>query len=197
MKQYAAGFTGAGLFRQEIREVLRLQSEGLSHKELLEYLIEHNPFQLQSESGIKERLQKVNQRIKTFDQILTSYYLNGTRYDENALILYSYLVTYRFPYEFFTECVLYNYQAGKHVIRLVDLDYFFERKESESEEVKYWTPQTKKRMRQSITMFFRECGLFAENDNGEYELIPLHINIDLRQYAQEKYPLLYKLTILR
>ncbi|OXM13285.1 DUF1819 family protein [Paenibacillus herberti] len=197
MKQYAAGFTGAGLFRQEIREVLRLQGEGLSHKELLEYLIVHNSFHLQSESGIKERLQKVNQRIKTFDQVLSSNYLNGTRYDENALILYSYLVTYRFPYEFFIECVLYNYQDDKNVIRVSDLDYFFERKESESDEVKYWTPQTKKRMRQSITMFFRECGLFAENGNGEYQLNPLHINSELRQYAEGKYPLLYKMTILR
>lgn len=197
MKQYAAGFTGAGLFRQEIREVLRLHSEGLSHQELLEYLIEHNPFHLQSESGIKERLQKVTQRLKTFDQVLSSSYLNGTRYDENALILYSYLVTYRFPYEFFIECVLYNYQEGKHVLRIANLDYFFERKESESDEVKNWTSQTKKRMRQSITMFFRECGLFAETGNGEYQLNPLHINSELRQYAEEKYPLLYKLTILR
>ncbi|MFC0212428.1 DUF1819 family protein [Paenibacillus chartarius] len=197
MKQYAAGFTGAGLFRQEIREVLRLKNQGLSHSEILDYLIEHNPFHLQSESGIKERLQKVNQRIKTFDKTLLHAYLHGTRYDENALILYSYLVTYRFPYEFFIESVLYNYNEGKTVIRMSDLDYFFERKESESNEVKNWTPQTKKRMRQSITMFFRECGLFVDIGNGEYQVNPLHISLELKQYVEEKYPLLYKLTTLR
>jgi hypothetical protein len=197
MKTYSAGFTGAGIFRQEIREVLRLQIEGQSSKEISSFIVENNIFQMSNEPGIKERLQKVTQRIKTFDVYLKQTYLNGTRYEENALILYGYLVTYRFPYEFFIEVILYNYLQNRKIILTSDLDHFLERKESGAEEVKSWTVQTRKRIRQSIFMFFRECGLLMERNTDEYEITPLYINSELKQYAEEKYPLLDKLTTLR
>lgn len=197
MKEYSAGFTSTGLFKQEIREVLYLRKKGLSKKEIVQEVIEDNMFQMRSEAGIRSRLKKVLQRISSFDETLIDAYLNGTRFEENALILYSYLNSYRLPYEFFMEIVTYNYLHSQRRLRKVELDLFFERKESEVEEILRWSPETKKRLKSSMIMFFRECGLCAELDKQVYEITPLYINPKLKEYGQEKYPLLAMLTTLR
>ena len=164
MKKYSAGFTSTGLYKQEIREVLRLQRKGLSRTEIVQEVLDHNLFQMRSEAGIRDKLQKVLQRISSFDRTLLESYIEGTRFEENALILYSYLHTFRLPYEFFMEIVLYNYLHHQGVLRKVELDFFFERKESETEVIARWSPNTKQRLKSSMLMFFRECSLLTEKE---------------------------------
>jgi len=197
MKKYSAGFTSTGLFKQEIREVLRLQRRGLSRTEIVQEVLNHNLFQMRSEAGIRDRLKRVLQRIGNFDEILLEAYLEGTRFEENALILYSYLYTYRLPYEFFMEIVLYDYLHNQGILRKVELDFFFERKEAETEEIARWSPKTKQRLKSSMLMFFRECGLLTEKERHVYQITPLHVNRELKDYAIDHYPLLAILTTLR
>lgn len=197
MKKYSAGFTSTGLFKQEIREVLRLQRRDLSRTEIVHEVLEHNLFQMRSEAGIRDRLKRVLQRISSFDGTLIVAYLEGTRFEENALILYSYLHTYRLPYEFFREIVLYDYLHHQGILRKVELDFFFERKEVESEEIARWSPRTRQRLKSSMLMFFRECGLLTEKERHVYQITPLHVNRELKDYALDHYPLLALLTILR
>ncbi|OLN30351.1 DUF1819 family protein [Desulfosporosinus metallidurans] len=197
MKNYSAGFTSAGLFKQEIREVLRLRKKGLSRKEIEQAVLDHNLFQMRSEAGIRDKLQKVFQRINSFDETLLESYIEGTRFEENALILYSYLHSYRLPYEFFREIVLYDYLHHQGLLRKVELDLFFERKESEVEEIARWSPRTKQRLISSMLMFFRECGLLTKVEKEVYRITPLHINQQLKEYAHVHFPLLALLTTLR
>lgn len=197
MKKYSAGFTSTGLYKREIRVVLQLQRKGLSRTEIVQEVLDHNLFQMRSEAGIRDRLKKVLQRINSFDSTLLKGYLEGTRFEENALILYSYLHTYRLPYEFFREIILYDYLHHQGILRKVELDFFFERKESETEEIARWSPKTKQRLKSSMLMFFRECGVLTEKEKHVYQITPLHINRELKEYALEQYPLLALLTTLR
>jgi len=197
MKKYSAGFTSTGLFKQEIREVLRLQKRGLSRTEIVQEVLDHNLFQMRSEAGIRARLIKVLQRISSFDGTLLVAYLEGTRFEENALNLYSYLHAYRLPYEFFREIVLYDYLHHQGILRKVELDFFFERKEAETEEIARWSPKTKQRLKSSMMMFFRECGLLTEKEKNVYQITPLHVNRELKEYALDHYPVLALLTTLR
>lgn len=197
MMEYSAGFTSEGWFENEMTTVLQLKLEELSRNEILREIVEKNLFQMRSESGIKKRFQIVYRRSETFNKELGGFYIKGSRLDQKSLLLYSFLKTYRFPYEFFMEVILYNYCYGKTSMQGIDIDFFIERKENESEKVAGWRPETKKRLRSSIIMFFRESGLMREIDPVTYEIMPLHISVKLKEYAKEQDKLLYILSELK
>jgi Putative inner membrane protein (DUF1819) len=196
MMEYSAGFTSEGWFQNEINIVLSLKVEGLSKSEILEKITEQNLFQLRSESSIKKRFQMVYRRSDTFSGELPKLYIGGSRLDQKALLLYSYLKCYRLPYEFFNEVILYNYN-NKPSIQNIDVEFFIERKEGESEKVAGFRPETKKRLKSSILMFFRESGMLQEEKADTYLINPLHMSNKLKTYAKEHDPLLYLLSELR
>jgi hypothetical protein len=195
--KYSAGFTSEGWFQNEINIVLSLKIEGLSRKEILVNALEGNLFQLRSESSIKKRFQIVYRRSETFSPELAQLFISGSRLDQKALLLYSFLKRYRLPYEFLNEVVLYNYRNNKPTIQSIDIEFFIERKEGESVKVAGWRPETKKRLRSSIIMFFRESGLLQEKDSDTYEITPLHMSSKLKDYANEHNQLLKLLSELR
>ncbi|WP_428912062.1 DUF1819 family protein [Niallia sp. Krafla_26] len=197
MIEYSASFTSEGWFQNEINIVLPLKIEGLSKSEILERIIEKNLFQLRNETSIKKRFQMVYRRSETFSTDLAKLYVNGSRLDQKALLLYSYLKCFRLPYEFFNEVVLYNFQNNKPFIQNIDVTFFIERKEGESEKVAGWRSETKKRLRSSILMFFRESGMLQEERTDTFQINPLHISNKLKNYAKEHDPLLYVLSELR
>ncbi len=197
MMEYSAGFTSEGWFQNEINIVLPLKIEGLSKGEILERIIEQNFFQLRSESSIKKRFQMVYRRSQTFSDELSKLYIDGSRLDQKALLLYSYLKCYRLPYEFFNEVILYNYRNNKSIVQNIDVEFFIERKEGESEKVLGWRPETKKRLRSSILMFFRESGMLQEEKVDTYQINPLHMSNALKTFARKHDPLLYLLSEFR
>ncbi|WP_233260550.1 DUF1819 family protein [Paenisporosarcina sp. OV554] len=195
--KYSAGFTGEGWFQNEIYIVLSLKVEGLSRNDMLDKILEQNLFQLRSEASIKERFQKVYRRSETFNSELATFFINGSRLDQKALLLYSYLKCFRLPYEFFNEVILYNYRNNKPFIQNIEIEFFIERKEGESEKVAGWRPETKKRLRSSIWMFFRESGLLEEEKTDLYRITPIHMSSKLKDYAKEYDQLLQLLSELR
>ena len=196
MLDYSAGFTSEGWFQNEMYIVLQLKKSGLSRKEILNDIIEKNSFQMRSESGIRKRFQMVYRRSETFNDELIQFYLMGSRHDQKALLLYSYLRCYRIPYEFYLEVIKYNYLNNKALIQTVEIDYFIERKETESEIVANWRPDTKKRLRSSILLFFRESGMLQKKDSVTYEISPIHMSTKLKEYAKKYDKLLYSFSEL-
>lgn len=196
MLDYSAGFTSEGWFQNEMYIVLQLKKSGLSRKDILNDIIEKNSFQMRSESGIRKRFQMVYRRSEIFNDELIQFYLMGSRHDQKALLLYSYLRCYRIPYEFYLEVIKYNYLNNKPLIQTVEIDYFIERKETESEIVANWRPDTKKRLRSSILLFFRESGMLQKKDSFTYEISPIHMSTKLKEYAKEYDKLLYSFSEL-
>ena len=196
MLDYSAGFTSEGWFQNEMYIVLQLKKSGLSRKEILNDIIEKNSFQMRSESGIRKRFQMVYRRSETFNDELIQFYLMGSRHDQKALLLYSYLRCYRIPYEFYLEVIKYNYLNNRPLIQTVEIDYFIERKETESESVANWRPDTKKRLRSSILLFFRESGMLQKKNSVTYEISPIHMSTKLKEYAKEYDKLLYSFSEL-
>ncbi|MED4182085.1 DUF1819 family protein [Priestia megaterium] len=194
---YSAGFTSEGWFQNEISIVLPLKVEGRPRHEILTKILEENLFQLRSEASIKKRFQMVYRRSDTFSLELAKNFIHGSRLDQKVLLLYSYLKCYRLPYEFLNEVILYTYRNNKLTIQNVDLEFFIERKEEESMKVAEWRFETKKRLRSSILMFFRESGLLHEKDSDTYEITPLHMSEKLKAYAKKNDPLLQLLSELR
>lgn len=193
---YSAGFTSEGWFQHEIHIVLVYKQKCLSRSEILHEVIENNLFQMRSESGIRKRFQMVYRRTETLSPLLVDYYLNGSRFDQKAIVLYSFLKGYRYAYEFFQEVIVLNYQSNKFDFQYVDLAYFLERKEAQSEKVHNWHPDTKKRVGGILLRFFKEAGL-VEMLEDQYKITPLHLSQNLKQYVEEHDPLLYLLSNLK
>jgi hypothetical protein len=197
MKEYSAGFTSEGWFQSEMTSVLSLKLEGLSREELLGQALEKNLFQLRSESSIKKRFQMVYRRSETLNVELSKLFLAGSRLDQKALLLYSFLKGYRLPLEFLYEVLFYNYRNNKDIILGVEIDFFIERKENESEKVAGWRLETKKRLRSAIILFFREGGLLQEVGPNTYKITPIHLSNKLKEYAKEHDKLLLLISELR
>ncbi|MCM3595646.1 DUF1819 family protein [Metabacillus idriensis] len=197
MMEYSAGFTSEGWFQNEISIILPLKVEGLTRHDILAKILENNLFQLRSEASIKKRFQIVYRRSESFSPEIMKHFINGSRLDQKALLLYSFLKCYRLPYEFFNEVILYNYRNNKPSIQNIDIEFFIERKEGESKKVAGWRPETKKRLCSSILFFFRESGLLQEKERDTYEINPLHISSKLKAYASENDSLLLLLSELR
>ncbi|MCQ6274787.1 DUF1819 family protein [Bacillus sp. V3B] len=197
MMEYSSGFTSEGWFQTEISIVLSLKVEGLTRHEILTKILENNLFQLRSEASIKKRFQKVYRRSETFSPELTKLFIHGSRLDQKALLLYSFLKCYRLPYEFLNEVILYKYRHNKSTIQNIDIEFFLERKEGESVKVAGWRSETKERLRSSILLFFRESGLLQAKGSDAYEITPLHMSSKLKAYASENDPLLQLLSELR
>lgn len=197
MMEYSAGFTSEGWFQTEMNIILVYKLEGFSRSSMIESIIEKNLFQLRSESSIKKRFQMVYRRSEAFDQELARFYIDGSRLDQKALLLYSFLKSYRLPYEFFYEVLLYNYRNKKLTVQGIDVDFFIERKSGESEKVAGWRPETIKRLRSAMILFFREGGLLQQKEADTYEIAPLHMSAQLKVYAKEHDPLLQTLSELR
>lgn len=197
MMEYSSGFTSEGWFQNEIGIVLTLKVEGLSRHEILAKVLGNNLFQLRSEASIKKRFQIVYRRSESFSPELMNHFINGSRLDQKALLLYSFLKCYRLPYEFFNEVILYNYRNSKTSIQNIDIEFFIERKAGLSEIVAAWRPETKRKLRNYTLLFFRESGLLQEKDLDTFEINPLHISSKLNGYASEKDTLLQLLSELR
>jgi hypothetical protein len=192
--EYSSGFTSEGWFQNEISIVLPLKVEGLTRYEILSKIIENNLFQLRSEASIRKRFQIVYRRSESFSPELMKHFINGSRLDQKALLLYSFLKCYRLPYEFFNEVIFYNYRTNKPSIQNIDIEFFMERKSGESEKVAAWRPETIRKLQNSILLFFRESGLLQKKDRDTYVINPLHISSKMKAYATEYAPLLHLLS---
>lgn len=196
MIDYSAGFTSEGWFQQEMHIVLKFKQQGLTRREILHELIENNLFQMRSESGIRKRFQMVYRRTETLNPSLVDYYLNGSRLDQKAIVLYSFLKVYRYAYEFFQEVIVLNYQYNKPGFQYVDLAYFLERKELQSAKIFNWHPDTKNRIGGILLRFFKEAAL-VEVLEDQYKVTPLYLSQNLKQYAEEHDELLCLLSNLK
>lgn len=194
--EYSAGFTSEGWFQQELIIVLEYKQQGFSRVEILNKVLGDNLFQMRSESGIRRRFQMVYRRAETFTPALVKYFLNSSRLDQKALTLYSFLKAYRYAYEFFQEVVVFKYQEGKPSLQTTDLAHFLELKEEQSEKVREWRPDTKKRIVSTILLFLRESDLL-EQQNNFYTIRSLHMSQSLKQYAEQHDLLLYLLSNLK
>lgn len=194
--EYSAGFTSEGWFQHEINYVLELLHKGLSRGEIKTKVIEENAFLLRSESAIGKRFQMVYRRAKTLYPTLAEYYLKGSKYDQKALLLYSFLKGYRYAYENFYELIVYRYQHKNGTLRVSDMSFYMEEKEQQSDKIANWHVATKKKINSTLLLFYRESGMI-ELVEDEYKVSPLHVSQALKQFAEVQDTLLKAMITLK
>jgi len=108
VKVYSGGFTAEHIYRNELKIVANLQLKGLSKKEMKDKVFEENLFHCRSEAAMKDMFPRVYKRADLLDDSLRGILLNGSRSDNNAILLYAFLKTFNFPKDFVLEVIHYN-----------------------------------------------------------------------------------------
>lgn len=188
MQEYSAGFTSERIVKNEMKIVIEFYLQGKSKEEIRDTVIDENLFNARSVSSIKETLGKINRRITFLDEELMKFYVEDKSNDASAILLYTFLESFRIFREFVIEIVYDNYDNLKKKISIGDVNVFFEEKARQSEVVSNWSESTSRRIRNRILEFCTGCNLLHKEKDG-YLITPLIISQELRKYLEsdEKY----------
>ncbi len=181
IQDYSAAFTSEQVFKHEMKIVFSLMKEGKPPQEIRQMVAEQNLFQKRRYRTSAKALGVIFRRAKYLDEKLINIFVTGTRQDTQAILLYSFLMCYRFPREFVLELVRYQYLNNKKTLTKGSIQTFFERKEEESSVVQNWSLTTKEKLRQVMFRIMSECELLMP-EKGEWIISPLLISTDLRDY---------------
>ena len=192
---YSAGFTKEKWSEDELEIVIPMMLQGMEKQEIFEKVAEENLFQLKNYLSVQYRFDIVHRRARTLSDRLKEAFVNGSDFDKKALTLFTFLLVYRFPMEFYREVVLDKY-AKKEPLYRGDFHDFFETKAMQDEKAKSFRPETVKRLILSMMKFFKDAGLLQRVDGNQFEITPLHLSQDLKAYAEKHEPLLYSLSQL-
>lgn len=194
--EYSSGLGGERWYQQDIEYVLNLLDKGLTRDEIRSIVLNENPFLVKTESALHKRFQLVLKRASSLSTELRTLYLSGTKYDKKALILYTFLKTYRYAYENFYELIIYRYQQKNKQFVLGHLQSFMEEKEQQSVIVSKWSQISKKKVNNALLLFYSEGGIIELNE-GVYFITPLHVSTQLKDYATKKDRLLQAIITLQ
>ncbi len=192
---YAASFTSERLLRREIETVLRLQATGLTWTEVRKEVLTRNLFQARRTSTAQTYLTLVRRRIAWLDEPLRSLYLEGARSDALAILLYTFLASYRFPREFVLEELRYGLQMGRSVITEEQIAAFLDRKCEQHAEVAHWTATSRQKVGQVMVRILRECALVEPTAQG-WRVQPLAISHELDNYVRRESRYRYFLSLI-
>lgn len=194
--EYSAGITSERWYQQDIEYVLALLEKGLSREEIREIVLNENPFLVKTESALQKRFQLAYKRAISLTNDLRSYYLSGTKYDQKALILYTFLKTYRYAYESLYELIIYRYQQKNKQLVLAHLESFMEEKEQQSKKIANWSIVSKKRINNTLLLLYKKSGIIDLSESI-YTIAPLHVSPQLKEYAFKNDPLLTAIITLQ
>ncbi|MED0986700.1 DUF1819 family protein [Bacillus paramycoides] len=183
MKVYSGGFTAEHLYRNEMKIVAGLQLKGMSKQVIKDKVFEENLFHCRSEAAMKDIFPRVYRRAEKLDDTLREMLVNGSRSDNNAILLYAFLKYFKFPRDFVLEVIHYNLKRFKNTVTEGNVMTFFEEKGQQYEEVRKWTDQTKYKLKQ-VTLKILVDGELLVKTGNEYEIKSIPLSKELREYVE-------------
>lgn len=184
MQEYSAGFTSERIVKNEMKIVIQLYLEGKTKEEIRDLVVNDNLFNMRSINSIKETLGKINRRVKLLDDRLMNLYVEDNSNDSSAILLYTFLSSFRIAREFVMEIIYDNWINFKREISIGDVNIFFDEKAKQSEVVSNWSESTTKRIRNRILEFCSGCNLIHKEKNS-YSITPIVISKELRKYVED------------
>lgn len=184
MKVYSGGFTAERLYRPEVKIIAELQLQGLSKDEIRDKVFIDNVLQCRSEAAIKDIFPRVYRRADYLDHSLKKMLLNGSRSDQNALLLYPFLKHFAFPRDLVLELIHYNQKMYKDMITDGNIETFIDEKAEKHESIRKWTEKTRYKIKQ-VTMNILADAELVVKDGKQYTITAIPISKELQQYIKQ------------
>jgi hypothetical protein len=180
---YTASFLSERPLNHEVEVVLRLLASGLDWSQVRHEVFEKNLFQLRRTSTAETYLKLVRRRIAWLDSSLQALFLTGERNDKSAILLYTFLASYRLPREFVLEELRHQWCLGQLSVSTEQIECFFERKKEQHPDIALWATTSQEKGRQVIARLLAGYSLLVPDTSG-WRIEPIVMSEDLEHYVR-------------
>lgn len=167
--KYSASLTGEPFLFYEIRQVAKIQIEGMTGDELREEVKSQNVFQYKTEKSVNKRLKAVIQRLVVLDDTLKRHLAEKPSDTAKIINLYSIMKSNCLMYDFVMETVAEKFSDNRLVLEKVDLNEFLTEKRQQIPEMSHWKDDTLKKLRQVLARILYESGILADPKTGRLQ----------------------------
>lgn len=193
--KYSAGLVSNAFWFLESKKTAKLMLEGKTRKEIYEFAVENNIYQLETKNRIKRVCNMTYRRLNHFSFDFLRVFLNLDVNSAKIFVLVSILADDKLFFEFMYEVFRDKIILGDFSLNYKDFDMFFENKINQSNEVGKWTETTRKKLKSVYRRILSEAGVIRKNMDGWDIIIPF-IDLNLHQKLVDEGfgPILYSIT---
>lgn len=167
--EYSAGAVSKGFWFQSFRKYNDYLSNGLSDDEIKEKQEKENIFLAPSKSYGKRMVNEISKRVKNLPQEIIGLMPNLLVQDQKLVNLLGVMLTDKLFFEFMNEVYRNKLNFENYILLDSEIKIFFKNKEEQSEKVRDFKDQTKRRLIGTYKTYLREAGL-AIDENNEFKL---------------------------
>lgn len=167
--EYSAGAVSKGFWFQSFRKYNDYLSNGLSDDEIKEKQEKENIFLAPSKSYGKKMVNEISKRVKNLPQEIIELMPNLLVQDQKLVNLLGVMLTDKLFFEFMNEVYRNKLNFENYILLDSEIKIFFKNKEEQSEKVRDFKDQTKRRLIGTYKTYLREAGI-AIDENNEFKL---------------------------
>lgn len=166
---------------KETKKAASLVNKGVEISSLKSESIEHNIFQVETETRMRELASIIGTRLKELDSYLIQKIESSNIETSKIIVMYAILKNDRLFFEFMNEVYKEKIVLKDLFIRDKDFGVFFQNKREQSDKVNSWSEYTFKKLKQVYIRILFESGLIA-NQKGDREIVIPIIDGEVKDY---------------
>ncbi|MBO1687385.1 DUF1819 family protein [Clostridium butyricum] len=166
---------------KETKKAASLVNRGVEISSLKSESIEHNIFQVETETRMRELASIIGTRLKELDSYLIQKIESSNIETSKIIVMYAILKNDRLFFEFMNEVYKEKIVLKDLFIRDKDFGVFFQNKREQSDKVNSWSEYTFKKLKQVYIRILFESGLIA-NQKGDREIVIPIIDGEVKDY---------------
>lgn len=167
MEKYSAGLVSRSFWYGEFSKFIDLINQGTDWDEIKKLAVEDNFFKQSSSDRALRMYQTLKMRIDTLNGGYFELFPSLDPLNQKIVNLIAIMNTDKLFSEFMYESFRSELLLGDSKLYDYEVQSFFDRKQTESEQIASWTDETVTRLAGSYLSYLRETGLLK--DNGDYD----------------------------
>lgn len=179
--EYSSGLISHSFWFHEFRLAVKLRKNGLGYDEIKKRCIEENLVGAVKEYRALRITNYIIGRVKNMDDKLVELFCESDMSTQKLINLITVIRTDRLFFEFLYEVYREKSIIGIGVLEQEDVNVFFTRKETQSEDVAGWKDTTKKRLGSLYFNFMVDANLLTVIDKKR-TITPPVLDVALERY---------------
>ena len=189
--KYSAGAVSKGFWFQAFKKYNELLNKGLTDEEIKIKQEKENILMAPSEAYGKKMINEVSRRTQSLPESIRSMFFKLPLSDQKILNLLGLMMTDRLFFEFMYEVYREKIIIGNLEFDNSDIRIFLNNKSEQSERVKNFTPQTKKRLAGAYRTYLKDASILMEDKGLSIIRKPiLDINLEEEMKKRDLSPFL-------
>lgn len=179
--KYSAGLVSQSFWFVEIKKVIKMIATGKTEEEIRNLCINENIFGAAKEYRAKRMYGYIWNRAKKMDETLINLFITSDLATQKIINLIAILKTDRLFFEFLFDVYREKCLLGINVIEDSDVNIFFNKKETQNEDIANWSDKTKHRLRSAYFNYLIDANLITIEEKCRMITPPI-LDIALERY---------------